>query len=189
VLFDEEPDQVRLDAWAEKLSARIVQDQAQQSADWERCLNYLFGQQVDMFRGGEKLTVGRWIMVAAGLDDSDDIDKASRALSSIGMRVYGRKEGAQLAIANSHDGLARLFEGTRWYASSASNGVWAQAIRRIPDATATSALSFTMVKSRCWKFPLASIPNLFDEEDLPEAAKPPEAPHNPLNPQDIQDFE
>lgn len=189
VIFDEEPDQARLDAWAEKLSARIVQDQAQQSADWERCLNYLFGQQIDMFRGGEKLTVGRWILVAAGMDDSDEIDKAQRALSSIGLRVYGRKEGAQLAIANSHDGLARLFEGTRWYASSASNGVWSQAIRRIPCSTATSALSFTMVKSRCWKFPLASIPGLFGEDGLPAAAEPPEAPHNPLTPHDIQDFE
>ncbi len=189
VLFDSEPDEARLNNWSEKLSARVVQDQAQQSSDWQRCLNYLFGQQLDVFRGGEKLTVGRWILVAAGLDDGEDMAKATHALSSIGIRVYGRKEGAQLAIANSHDGLARLFKDTRWYSSSASNGVWSQATRRIPSATATSALSFNMVKSRCWKFPLASIPGLFGEEGSPEAAEPPEAPPKPPQPADIQDFE
>lgn len=189
VLFDDLPDEARLKNWAEKLSARVVQDQAQQSSDWQRCLNYLFGQQLDVYRGGEKLTVGKWIMIAAALDDSDEMAKATHALTQIGIRVYGRKEDAELAIANSHDGLAKLFQGTRWYSSSASNGVWSQATRRVPCATATSALSFSMVKSRCWKFPLASIPGLFGEDGLPEAAEPPEAPQKAATPPDLKDFE
>ncbi len=189
VLHDDMPDQARLDSWAEKLSASVVQEQTEQAADWQRCLNYLFSQELDVFRGGEKLTVGRWILVAAGIEEGEDIDKANRALRSVGIRVYGRKENAQMAIANNHDGLARLFRDTRWHSGSASTGVWTQATKRVPNSTATGAKRFDMVASRCRKFPLKSIPGLFGEEDLPEAAQPPEAPHNPLTPHNIQDFE
>ncbi len=189
VLFDDIPDDVRLQSWAEKLSASIVQDRSEISYDWQRCLSYLFTQEVDIYRGGSKLSVGAWVAVAAGLDDSEDIERAHKTLTSIGLRVKGRGKEAQLIVANINDGLARLFQGTRWYADSASNGVWTQTLRRIPGATATGALRFNMVPSRCTKFPLSAIPGLFGEENVPEAAQPVQAPSNPLIPHDIQDFE
>lgn len=183
VLYDSVPDEARLGNWAKKLSHRMVQDQSEQQTDWQTCLRYLFDQEVKAFRGGNTLTVGTWIGIAAGMDESEDIDKATKLLSSIGLRVLGRKETAQILVANRNDGLSKLFQGSSWFSPDGGSGVWAQSIERIPNATKTGPKRFNMMPSRCTKFPLASIPGLFGEKDLPEAP-PPSA-----QPPDLQDFE
>ncbi len=187
-MHDGIPDQARVTAWAAKLSAAVIEEQTDQSTDWQRCMNHLFGQTLDVFRSGEKLTVGRWILGAAGLEDEIDQKKAERALSSVGMRVYGKGESAQLAIANAHPGLSDLFRDSHWYASAGLRGVWAQATKRIPGSTATGMLRFDMVGSRTRKFPLKSIPNLFGDDEVLEEAQPPQAPHSPDKPNPLDDF-
>ncbi len=167
-LYDEVPDAGRCDAWAERLSAAIIDEQTDQAADWQRCLNHLFGQAVDVYRGGERINVGRWILIAAGMDTSKEVHEAERALASVGLRVYGLKSSAELAIANSHPGLAQLFEGTQWHATAGQRGVWAQATKRIPGSETTGCLRFDLVGSRARKFPLSAVPAL--AEEVPRSA-------------------
>lgn len=184
-LFDDLPSAERCDMWAKKLSAAAIEEQTDQSADWQRCLNYLFAQQLDLYRSGERYTVGRWILIAAGWNQSDELHKAQRALASVGMRVYGERESAQLAIANGHDGLARLFEGTHWHAQGAQKGVWAQAMKRVPTAQPTPAIKFDGVVSRARRFALRAIPNFSEDDEMSQA---PQAHATPHLPSDINDF-
>lgn len=180
-LYDDAPPVSRCDRWAEKLSAAVIEEQTDQSTDWQRCLNHLFGQQLDMFRGGDRHTVGRYVMTAARLDTDGPVaeDTAARALASVGLRVYGTRENAQLAVANAHPGLARLFEGTQWHAGAGQRGVWAQAMKRIPGSAAMANTRFEMVSSRAQRFPLRATPNFLDEETATGAAQPVPSPHNP----------
>lgn len=184
-LYDDLPSIERCDLWATKLSASAIEEQTDQSSDWQRCLNFLFAQQLDLYRSGERYTVGRWILIAAGWNTSDEPHKAQRALASVGMRVYGERGSAQLAIANGHDGLARLFEGTHWHAHGAQKGVWAQAMKRVPTSVSTEPIKFDGVLSRARRFSLRAIPN-FSEDD--EMSQPPQAGATPQIPPDINDF-
>lgn len=171
-LNDGLPSSDRCDLWAEKLSAAAISEQTEEASDWQRCLNYLMGQTVDTWRSGERRSVGRWVMIACGMAEDDEINNANRALSSIGVRVYGRRENAQIAIANAHPGLSAMFEGTQWHASAGQRGVWAQATKRIPASQATGALRFDLVASRARQFPLRAIPALLAENE-PQATQEP----------------
>lgn len=184
-LYDEVPSAERCDLWATKLSAAVIEEQTDQASDWQRCLNYLFGQQLDLYRSGERYTVGRWVLIAAGYDSSDEPHKAERALASVGLRVYGLKEAAQIAVANSHPGLAQLFEGTHWHAHGAQKGVWAQAMKRVPGSESTGSLRFDLVGSRARQFPLRAIPALLEDDEM---SQPPQAGATPHLPHDINDF-
>ncbi len=170
-LYDDVPSPDRCDQWAGKLSAATISEQTEEASDWQRCLNHLMGQIVNTWRGGVQRTVGRWILIAAGLSDEDEIGNAERALRGVGLRVYGRREDAALAIANGHPGLSELFEGTHWYAPAGQRGVWAQATKRIPGSEATKALRFDLVATRARKFPLRAIP-AFSAEDETTTAEP-----------------
>lgn len=153
----------RCEQWASRLSAETINDQTDQSSDWQRMLNHLFGQFLDVYRGGDRHPVGRWVMAAAGLLDDPDPLKASKVLADYGMRVRGRGEAARLMIANSHPGLAALFQGTHWYAAGGQRGVWAQAVKRIPGATATGVLRFHGTAARGYEFNLSAVPSFFED--------------------------
>ncbi len=59
----------------------------------------------------------------------DDVN----ALASIGVRL---KDGG-LLVANSHPGLRRVYQGTRW-----EGGLWGSALSRLPGAEPTKQLRF-----------------------------------------------
>lgn len=169
-MHDTPPDAERCDAWARRLRAEAISDQTDQSADWQRMLNHLFGQHLDIYRGGDRHTLGRWVLAAAGLLDHPDPIRARAALPAYGLRLEGRGNTARLTIANGHPGLAGLFLGTHWHAGGGQKGVWSQAAKRIPGSTVTGALRFDGVVSRGWQFSLSSVPNFFDERgDMPLA--------------------
>ena len=187
-LYDATPSPDRCQAWAQKLSATVIDEQTDKAADWQRCLNHLFGQQLDVYRGGERLTVGQYVLRAAELADGDYEPRAAqRALATVGIRVYGRKDCAELAIANAHPGLARCFEQTQWHAGAGQRGVWAQAIKRIPGSFSTGSLRFDLVGSRARRFPLRAVPAFLDDHEMQQAAQPDAAPNSePDN--DFNDF-
>ncbi len=155
------------EAWAAKLSAEMVAAQTDRSSDWEKMLNHLFGQQIDIYRSGERHTIGRWIMAAAGFADSPDDAKARRALPAYGIKVEGRGQHAAITVANAHPGLAGLFRDTHWHAPAGQRGGWAQAAKRVPKSELTEKKSFDGVSSRAFRFPLASVPNLLDPDPPP----------------------
>ena len=184
-LHDGTPSADRCQAWAGRLSATVIDEQTDQSADWQRCLNHLFGQLVDPYQGGGKLTVGRYVMTAANYFEDEDPGRAQRVLAGVGLRVQGQRDTAQLVVANAHPGLARLFEGTHWFAPAGQRGVWAQAMKRVPGSRATTPKHFDLVQSRARCFPLSAVPALLEEKDMSEAPQAPETPSKPFNPNDF----
>lgn len=170
-LHDDAPTADRCDAWAKRLRAEVIGEQVDQSSDWQRCLNHLLGQHLDIYRSGDRFTVYQWIMAAAGLAEDPDMLKAQKALPSYGLKIEGRTDTAELVIANNHPMLAKLFEGTHWHAPAGQTGVWVQAIKRIPGSKATEAgVRFNGPKCRAYRFRLTVVPN-FGHDPAP-APKP-----------------
>lgn len=170
-MFEEPPTVDRCAGWAQKLGADRIADQMDKTADWQQMLSHLMEQPLPVFKGGEQHLVGEYVMAAIGEDDFVEPKVAGRALRSVGIKVFGVKQAAQLAIANNHANLNTLFRDTRW-----RDGVWSQAAKRIPHAEQTNGLKFGgPTSTRCQRFPIRSIPHVFGENDVaeqPQAAAP-----------------
>lgn len=67
---------------------------------------------------------------------------ALRTLAKVGIKLYRVKDEAsagnqpewEIAIANTHDGLAHLFRGTQWASTAGSSSAWPQMFKRLPGA-------------------------------------------------------
>lgn len=160
-----------LDYWATMLKRQGLAECEEDISDQERCISFLLTAQLDMFRSGERRTVGSWILQAAGKekgkDHPQDIDEANRALGNVGLRVGDKNfEGVAgahkfLFVSNDHQGLAQIFKDTHWSGMSGTNGVWVQAMRRIKHNFADQQ-RFNGVKKRCTAIP---VDQLFGGDD------------------------
>lgn len=183
------PKPAHLEEWARKLSfgARAEVDDIGSNA--EDMLMHLLGQRYDVYRRGEQWNVAHWLMTAGQLpgaprelvgegidgriDDqvrADAARKANEKLAKIGLRVKGVGEAAELFIPNKPiPGLKELFQHSQW-----ANGVWAQAARRVPGASATQA-TLAGVTTRGVYIPFRSISGLLAfpmDRSTAEAAPP-----------------
>lgn len=163
IMHDGYADGEQLKEWAKLLGRDVLAETSGDDADHQRCIGYLLTKQVDFFRAGERRTVGTWLQMAAGTHpDGDDKDKreAQRCLQNIGIlyqeKPVNGKPVKLVHFANDHQGLADLFRESHWRAESGTNGVWTQALRRVPGAVADQQ-RFTGVKKRCTCVPLESI--------------------------------
>lgn len=77
-----------------------------------------------------------------------------------GQCAYDKDLPAFLAVAHSHQGLSRVFDGTDW-----RDGVWKQSLGRVPGSIPSVDMKFgPMRKTRAVLVPLCEV---LDEEDLP----------------------
>lgn len=167
LLSDEEPTEEDLTRWGILLDKRGGGSEEQ--SDHERCIAWLMSSMLDVYRGGEKRTIGDWIRQAAGMDKEHSIDhdvkEAKRALGNVGMGIGERMIEGQpvkvLFVANDHQGLTSLFRDSHWIGQSGSDGVWVQAMRRVSGACADQQ-RFSGLKKRCTSIP---FPSLFGEDD------------------------
>lgn len=102
-------------------------------ADEAQCLGHLMTSIVDMYRQGERKTVGEYIQEAFH-GNQGFADEAQRILGTYGLRTVLEDDGAFLAVATRHRGLANLFKDTHWKGKAGSGGVWPQALIRLPGA-------------------------------------------------------
>lgn len=127
-------------------------------ADWRRCLDHLLTAPLDAWRGGDRLTVAALIEQACGLKPGVDTDAAARALDSAGVRVVWDDGKQLLAVANQHQGLARIFNGTIWQARSGAGGGWRQTLLRAPGAGGRAGpIRFAGLHCRCVLVPLPLV--------------------------------
>ncbi len=159
-LHEDPPDADTLAEWAELVRPDVVA--ADDLADWEECLEHLLTSQVDAYRGGLRHAVAYWVGAAAGATSLGDVvDDPAAVLATLGCKlVRGGEIGrdvneAFLAIANKHQGTAKLFEDTRWRA-----GVWKQALQRVPGAERYGALR---IGGRATRVTLLPIDRLIDQ--------------------------
>jgi hypothetical protein len=88
---------------------------------------------------------------------------AGRVLQDHGLRVIIVDDERWLAIANMHRGLSKIFENTQWSARPGAQGVWVQALRRLPHQVSKDALYFGSV-SRATLLPLKlCLPDNIDD--------------------------
>ncbi len=158
---------------ARRLAYHSLAEATEDVADWERCIAHLMSCQLDYYRGGERKSVGAWVMQAAGMErgaDKTDIDDANKALANYGMRVHRHVVSREhsyyvLRVANSHKGMNELFRDTHWAGRSGTSGVWVQSMRRVPDAIiGKKPTTFNGVMQRYTEIPVGKILQNDDED-------------------------
>ncbi len=139
LLDDELPDGEVIDEGLQELQPEALAEVQDAEPDEHQCLMHLLTSMIDPWRNGRRNTVGVWLVRALEPSTTDgEWCEANRALGMYGLRLLGEQRApAGLAVANQHQGLAPLFDGTRWAGRPGTKGVWVQALRRLPDARAS----------------------------------------------------
>ena len=136
----------------------------------QQMLNHLWSSPADLWRSGDRLTVGQ--VVALALAETEK-GTHRKAIGALGLLVAGHdaydargpapeheplfpldREGHALPsrvvlVANRHDGLERIFAGTRW-----EKRAWVQAARHLPGGqraliAGETPPRFAGARSRC----------------------------------------
>jgi hypothetical protein len=154
----------RISEWTRQLTAGALAAWNDEQPDELRCLNHILASPCELYRAGERLTVGEWAQRA--WDDLiagrwTDAEEPMRALGRVGVRVEvaptprkGEQEPpAWLIVASNHKGLAAVFEGTHWAAKSGASSVWSQSLGRLDRAERTGAKYFGGVTARATAIP------------------------------------
>lgn len=141
------------------LRAEDMAERDDAAPDHARCLAHLLTSTLEVYRSGALSTVAEWLRSAMSTQPSNSLyekSEAEKALGNHGLKLHRDAGGEWLAVANSHQGLARLFAATHWAARSGASGVWMQALRRLPGA-ATGNLRFNGVGARATLLPIAVV--------------------------------
>lgn len=157
LLHDRAPSGDELEAWA----AGATADEGEAEHDHQHCVAHLVTSIPEIYRSGQRLIVNQWLKRAAGeargLEAGAQVE-AVEIIGTFGLRIWRDGEGRRwLAVANAHQGLAALFQGTHWAARSGAAGVWVQALRRVPGAQPHAGLRFNGAYSRCTLLPLDAV--------------------------------
>lgn len=157
LLYDDLPIPDQLAAWARRLDAASLAEKAEDESEGELCAHFLATSQLQAVGGAEPEPMSMWIERALGRPRAGKTDMeaeswapgAQRRLEMNGLRLVwswltedGTRKVKQyaagnrappgpvyVAVANSHEGLARLLRDTRW-----KGGVWQQALARLDGA-------------------------------------------------------
>jgi hypothetical protein len=152
-------------------------------------LNHLLSIPLDVFRGGERMTIGTLVARAAGLD-TDDKGAASyrscqEALRAWSIFVDGLGDRATVTLPYVGEGLRKLFDGTHWRGEPGVKGGWAQAMERLEGAEAVNS---RRLAGRGWRVNIRTFLLLAEGETLsggmPSAAQAamPEGGHGAAQP-------
>lgn len=160
-LHDGPPDSDTVHDWAVRVAEAQARDEVEIEADHQSCLEHLMTRVLDVVRGGAQRPVSLYVIEAAEVAAPDDIPDpspaaAKRALGTVGLGVRRDNGGQWLAVANSHQGVVRLFEGSHWAGASGTLGVWVQALRRVPRAWAGKH-RFAGFEGRCTFVPMDAV--------------------------------
>ena len=187
------PDDEEVAHWASLCRPDRMAEIAEHVPDYVECLHHILTSEVQARGGDEREALGTWISKAVAyaaqphLDRSDPAagdERADRRLQQIGLKLVNPKlvaaagEGTPakwgatifdaskpgfLAVANSHQGLARIYKGHKW-----QSGVWKQSLARHAGALEGSTVAFAHVRSRAVLLPLWQV---LDELELPAASR------------------
>ena len=181
------PDDEEIALWVGHCRPERMAEVSEAISDEIACLNHLGTTMVQARGGDEREALGQWIgQVVAGvthplLENNDVLGaKASKRLQEIGLKVVSpslkdsgawgagqyddQEQPGFLAVANSHQGLAALFAGTKW-----QGGVWRQSLARCEGSIECAGIKFLRMTGRAVLVPLHLV---LDESELPAASQP-----------------
>jgi hypothetical protein len=157
LLFDSLPDGDTVQDLVARLGEMVMPARAEAIADQQRCLDHLLTTMINR-GGGIQRSVASWALQVGAKDDYGNPDpglrkEARAALSTIGLRVLGldaqgtvmedrhvddlHGPGAAavvLFVSNTHQALARVFDGTPWPGAAGGDGSWVATLRRLEGA-------------------------------------------------------
>lgn len=161
--------------WVAALAPALLPELLGQEADHVKCVDYLTSWSVET--RGVIRPLASWIAEAASreLDEHPPPDPmllpseiarqvrdrartAAAVLLPLGLKVVCVEAAWYLAVANSHQGVQRIFGGSHWTGQSGAVGVHVQALRRVPGARdAPSNLRFGAKAYRAVLVPLDAV--------------------------------
>lgn len=185
LLDDELPDEEDVRMWAERLAPDRLAEVAEAVSDEERCLTTLLTSMTQPRGNAERDMIGTMIGRALHVSlnpDATASNENAHYIEQLGLKLVNPKRNGDkwgvrrfenvdepgfLAVAASHEGLGKIFAGTKW-----QGGVWKQTLARVPGAKEGVAAKFGRLNLRCVLVPLHAV---LDESELPEASKPDQA--------------
>ncbi len=149
---DSVPDQARIDRALELVAGILADTQTEtRTGEGDECLAHLMTSGAGVMRDGREMTVAELVL---RLRDSKGVCEQRPQLEAIGIKLIHRGgPGDVLLVANRHQGLARIFNGTRW-----ANGGHVQALRYLYGAEAYPSQRFSGLKQRCTAIPSTHLP-------------------------------
>ena len=167
-LADKLPHADNVDDAIRRFGLQDLAEQADDLPDWRKMLDHALTTQLDIVRHGRKVNAAGRLEVVLGRaplpDGADPMVLAAEAendLASVGLKPIFKDNCWWLAIANNHQGLARVFETptrSHWAGRSGTVGVWVQAARNVPGATWDNRnLRFNGAQSRVTLVPMALV--------------------------------
>lgn len=179
------PDDEEVAHWAGLCRPDRMAEIADEVPDHVECLHRVLTHEVQARGGDEREALGTWIGEAVAWamapllqHGAGGDEKADKRLQQLGLKLvnaHRKPSGAFgsarfvhetpgfLALANTHQGLARLFAGSKW-----QGGVWKQSLARTEGAIEGVDVKFGHVKSRAVLVPLWAF---LEDEELPAASK------------------
>lgn len=162
LLEDGMPDEDELEAWGRMLGADVLAETAGQASDGEQCIDRLATQTPAMQGHGMPRSIADWVAQAVKpiemlgmIPNPDDVARRRAAedfLDRFGLKPTVRAGAEFLAVATSHEGLAKLFEGTRW-----AGGTWSQALGRIKGAVKDQPRRISHKNRKCTLVPIDAV--------------------------------
>lgn len=132
--------------WAAGLPAKTMAETSGAESDESECLAHLMAATPQTFTKGSTETVAHHLRMAKAdieMNTAEDKSDSMRTLAKIGIKLNPRFDPTrpanepvpwEVAIANTHDGLARLFQNTQWASTAGSSSAWPQMFKRLPGA-------------------------------------------------------
>lgn len=179
-LFDHEPTEEHLAAWARLCRPEILAEIVAAAEDHDECLQYLATTSVQARGGDRRETIASWIGQALNHDMTLSANGREK-LAELGLKLvnarrlpeprpdgrprYGALEhvpgqACYLAVALSHRSLSEVFAGSKWGAA----GAWGQTLGRSPAALREIKTKFG---KRSLTAVLVPVELVIDREDVP----------------------
>lgn len=111
-----------------------LRDKPKAESNAEQMLNWLISKTVIAFRGGNQMTIGSLVSLAAGIssDEAANATSAALALQAHGVFVDGFRDEAIVTLPNQSAGLAALLDNSPWGTRpGAAISGWQQAMQRL----------------------------------------------------------
>lgn len=149
------PDSDSVDLAAEMFDPEELAARADDASDHDRCLEHLLTSTLPTVRRSESRVVGHYLRSVihhADLEDHLIVKGCGLAIVTVGGRRF-------LAVSNSHQQLAKIFDGTHWAGRSGAPGGWVQALRRVEGAmTHKDPVRFAAIKQRATLIAIDALP-------------------------------
>jgi hypothetical protein len=133
-----------LSAWSRLLHVDTLPEVGDAIANWKSCVNHMLQSRVEVWRSGERATVGQLLEDLMSHELEQKYAKRQLAQAGLGLAVDPQL-GFLLAVPNQSPMLERLFWGSRWQGAPGAGG-WSEAMRQAPTDIAVKSADANRVR-------------------------------------------